>query len=49
MKKQTIKSFDELLDSKYGTIDSPARVAWEKEFESFKLGVLIEEARKQRN
>jgi hypothetical protein len=46
MIKQSIESFDELLDSKYGANGSPARESWEKEFESFKLGVLIEEVRK---
>ena len=38
-------TFDELLDSKYGKQGSPEREQWEEEFEAFKIGVLIEEAR----
>jgi DNA-binding XRE family transcriptional regulator len=49
MIKNDVKDFDELLDVKYGKRGTQAREKWENEFESFKLGVLIEEARKKRN
>lgn len=49
MIKNKIKDFDDLLNFKYGEIGTPKREAWEQEFETFKLGVLIEEARKKRN
>lgn len=49
MIKNDIKDFDELLDVKYGKRGTPLRENWENEFESFKIGVLIEEARKKRN
>ena len=40
-----ITTLDQILDDKYGTQGEPAREAWEKEFEAFQLGVLLEEAR----
>jgi len=40
-------TFDQLLDEKYGQVGSPNRTAWEQQFEAFKIGVLIEEARKK--
>lgn len=40
-----ITTLDELLDSKYGKPGAPKREQWEQEFEAFKLGVLLEEAR----
>jgi HTH-type transcriptional regulator/antitoxin HipB len=49
MKKNKIKDFDTLLEKKYGKRGVPKREKWEQEFEAFKLGVLIEEARKKRN
>jgi HTH-type transcriptional regulator / antitoxin HipB len=47
MKKQNneLTTFDELLDNKYGKKGSEKREIWEQEFEAFRLGVLIEEAR----
>ena len=44
-KENTITTFDELLDNKYGKRGKEKREQWEQEFESFKLGVLLEEAR----
>jgi HTH-type transcriptional regulator / antitoxin HipB len=44
-----ITTFDQLLDRKYGERGIPEREAWEQSFEAFKIGVLIEEARKKRN
>jgi len=49
MKKNKINNFDDLLNNKYGKRGKPERESWEQEFEAFKLGVLIEEARKKRN
>lgn len=48
MKKKPNKSIttlDEILDNKYGNRGAIKRENWEQAFESFKLGVLIEEAR----
>jgi ribosome-binding protein aMBF1 (putative translation factor) len=47
MKKGTknMTSLDELLDKKYGKRGSKKREMWEQEFEAFKLGVMLEEAR----
>lgn len=49
MKKQKenkdITTLDEILDNKYGKKGNPKREMWEQEFETFKLGVLLEEAR----
>ncbi|MCP9765820.1 helix-turn-helix domain-containing protein [Lacihabitans soyangensis] len=42
---KNLTSLDELLDEKYGKIGEPLRESWEQEFESFKLGVLLEQAR----
>ena len=38
-------TLDEILDNKYGKKGNPKREKWEQEFEAFKLGVLLEEAR----
>ncbi|MBI3258208.1 MAG: helix-turn-helix transcriptional regulator [Ignavibacteriae bacterium] len=48
MKKQTdknITTLDQILDSKYGKRGVEKREKWEQEFESFRLGILLEEAR----
>ena len=48
MKKKeskNITTLDELLDKKYGKQGAAKREKWEQEFESFRLGVLLEEAR----
>jgi len=44
-KKKNITTLDEILDTKYGEIGEEKREKWEQEFEAFKLGVLLEEAR----
>ena len=41
------KSFDIHLDENYGTIGSESRDKFQQEFESFKIGALIQEARKR--
>ena len=43
--KNNITTFDEILDKKYGKQGCKEREKWEQEFEAFKLGVLLEEAR----
>ena len=43
--KSNITKLDEILDKKYGKKGMPKREQWEQEFEAFRLGVLLEEAR----
>ena len=48
MKKAENKNFttlDEILDKKYGKRGAGKCEKWEQEYESFRLGVLLEEAR----
>ncbi|MEI6822825.1 MAG: helix-turn-helix transcriptional regulator [Bacteroidota bacterium] len=42
---KNITTLEEILDKKYGKQGEEKREQWEQEFEAFKLGVLIEEAR----
>jgi len=42
---KNITTLDEIIDRKYGKRGVPMREKWEQEFESFRLGVLLEEAR----
>jgi ribosome-binding protein aMBF1 (putative translation factor) len=44
-KDSSLTTFDELLENKYGKRGTEEREKWEQEFEAFRLGVLIEEAR----
>jgi len=44
---KNIKSFDSHIDENYGKIGTESREKFEEEFESFKIGVLIQEARKK--
>lgn len=50
MKKkcENLTSFNDLLDSKNGKTGSPARETWEREFETFRIGVMLEQARLER-
>ena len=43
--KKNKKTLDEILDNKYGKRGAEKREEWEQEFEAFRLGVLLEEAR----
>lgn len=43
--ENNITTLDEILDNKYGRRGAKKRELWEQEFEAFKLGVLLEEAR----
>ena len=47
MKKanKNITTFEDLLDNKYGDRGTPKREQWEQEFEIFRLGSLLEDAR----
>lgn len=47
--ENNLVSWDDHLDKKYGKIGTPTRDRYEEEFENFKIGVLIQEARKQQN
>jgi HTH-type transcriptional regulator / antitoxin HipB len=40
-----ITTLDEILDQKYGGRGTEKREIWEQEFQTFHLGVLLEEAR----
>ena len=47
-KKNNLTSLDELIDERYGQRGTPSRDAYERGFEEFKMGVLIQEARKKK-
>jgi len=47
--ENNLVSWDDHLDKKYGKLGTPTRDKYEEGFESFKIGVLIQEARKQQN
>ncbi|MBN4057885.1 helix-turn-helix transcriptional regulator [Olleya sp. AH-315-K02] len=42
-----ITSFDDHLDEQYGKTGTKSREKFQEEFETFKIGVLIQEARKK--
>ena len=42
---KNLTTLDELLDKKYGKRGTQKREKWEQEFEAFRLGALLEEAR----
>jgi len=43
--KSKITTLDQILDKKYGKKGQLKREQWEQQFEAFRLGVLLEEAR----
>jgi len=45
--KNKIVTFEEHLDKEYGKIGTTLREKYEQEFESFKLGVMLQELRKK--
>ncbi|KAF5055145.1 helix-turn-helix protein [anaerobic digester metagenome] len=47
--ENNLVSWDDHLDNKYGRVGTPTRDKYEEEFENFKIGILIQEARKQQN
>ena len=48
-KNNKLTSWDDHLDDKYGKAGTSTRDKYEEEFEAFKIGVLIQEARKKKN
>ncbi|HAH53876.1 MAG TPA: transcriptional regulator [Flavobacterium sp.] len=46
---KNITSWDDHLDKKYGNVGSENRAVYEQGFETFKLGIILEEARKKKN
>jgi len=44
-----ITSFDDHLDEQYGKIGTESRDKFQEEFETFKIGILIQEARKKQH
>lgn len=44
-----ITSFDDHLNEEYGQIGTETRDKFQEEFETFKIGVLIQEARKKQS
>jgi|SRR5690554_5129906 len=44
-----VTSFDDHLDEQYGKTGTESRVKFQEEFETFKIGVLIQEARKKQH
>jgi DNA-binding XRE family transcriptional regulator len=47
-KVKNLISWDDHLDNKYGKGGTVSREKYEQEFETFKIGVLIQEARKKK-
>ncbi len=47
--ENNLVSWDDHLDNKYGKVGTPTRDKYEEGFENFKIGILIQEARKQQN
>lgn len=47
--ENSLTSWDDHLDKKYGKTGTPTRNKYEGGFESFKIGVLIQEVRKQQH
>ena len=43
--KSNITTLNQILDKKYGKKGAPKREEWEQQFETFRLGLLLEEAR----
>ena len=46
---KNLTTFDEHLDRQYGVKGTASREVYEQGYEAFKLGVLIQEARKKQN
>ena len=45
---KNIKSFDSHIEENYGKVGTKSREKFEEEFETFRIGVLIQEARKRK-
>lgn len=48
LKKENIRTFDEVLEEKFGKPGTPEREEYERGFEEFKLGLMIQDARKKK-
>ncbi|MEO6948166.1 MAG: helix-turn-helix transcriptional regulator [Ginsengibacter sp.] len=48
-KQAILTDWDDHMNARHGKTGSPSRDKWEQEFEAFKLGALMEEARKSLN
>lgn len=48
LKKENFRTFDEVLDEKFGKPGTPEREEYEQGFEEFKLGLMIQDARKKK-
>lgn len=48
LKKADIRTIDEFADEKFGKVGTPERDEVERGFEEFKLGFMIQEARKKK-
>jgi DNA-binding XRE family transcriptional regulator len=48
LKKNNLTSLADHLDSQYGMRNSASREKYEREFEAFKLGVMLQELRKEK-
>ncbi len=46
---KNITSWDDHIDKKYGKVGTESRDEYEEEFQTFKIGVLIQEARKRQH
>jgi DNA-binding XRE family transcriptional regulator len=46
--KSKVTTLDQILDKKYGKKGNHKREEWEQQFEAFRLGVLLEQARTKR-
>lgn len=46
-KNNNLTSFSDHLDDQYGKRGTPTREAYEQEYEAFKLGVMLQELRKE--
>ena len=47
--KNKITTLEEFLDLEYGKVGTPKRDKYDQGFEAFKLGVMLQEMRKQQN
>ena len=48
-KENNLISWDDHLAYKYGKPGTPTRIIYEEGFESFKIGVLLQQVRKKKN
>lgn len=46
--EKNLTTWESILDKKYGKKNTPSRNKYEEGFEAFKVGVLLEEARKKK-